>query len=52
MDGCKPLAEGKAKKKDTLASKKTALQDKTDNIAGFKPIVYTMANEKAGACGC
>uniref|UniRef100_A0A7S0S9Q3 Uncharacterized protein n=1 Tax=Mantoniella antarctica TaxID=81844 RepID=A0A7S0S9Q3_9CHLO len=39
-------AEGKAKKKDALEGKKSQLTEKTDVIAAFKPIVYTMAHEK------
>ena len=39
-------AEGKSKRKEALEGKKTQLTEKADAIAGFKPIVYTMANEK------
>ena len=39
-------AEGKAKKKEALEGKKAQLVEKSDSIAAFKPIVYTMAHEK------
>lgn len=39
-------AEGKAKKRDALEGKKAEVEKKVESIAAFKPIVYTMANEK------
>ena len=39
-------AEGKAKKSDALEGKKAEVEKKAESIAAFKPIVYTMANEK------
>ena len=42
-------AEGKAKKKDALEGKKSQLTEKTDVIAAFKPIVYTMVTSDRGS---
>ena len=39
-------AEGKTKKKEALEGKKAEVEQKSESIAAFKPIVYTMANEK------
>jgi polyhydroxyalkanoate synthesis regulator phasin len=39
-------AEGKAKKRDALEAAKKKAEDKVTHISEFKPIVYTMANEK------
>ena len=39
-------AEGKAKKRDALEAAKKKAEEKVAHISEFKPIVYTMANEK------